>query len=126
MNQRIYKVVSRQQWAEAAQVSVYRGAPIDVQDGFIHFSAANQVIETVAKHFAGQDNLLLVEVDAEQLGEALRWETSRGGDLFPHLYGDLPLDAVRSVVELPLGADGTHIFPFRFNADAHGDFERVP
>jgi uncharacterized protein (DUF952 family) len=104
LNKRIFKVVSRQLWADAEQAGVFRGAPIDLQDGFIHFSAANQVVETVAKHFSGQDDLLLVEVDAERLGEALKWEASRGGDLFPHLYGDMPLDSVLSVVDLPLGS----------------------
>ena len=101
MNERIYKVVSRRLWAEAEEAGVFRGAPIDLKDGFIHFSAAAQVVETVARHFAGQDDLLLVEVDAGRLGEGLRWEASRGGDLFPHLYGEMRLDAVLSVVELP-------------------------
>lgn len=111
MDKAIYKVVSRTLWEEAEAAGVFRGAPIDVQDGFIHFSAASQVVETVARHFAGQADLLLVEVDAERLGKALRWEVSRGGDLFPHLYGHLPLDAVVSVAELPLGEDGVHVFP---------------
>ncbi|MEO8494921.1 MAG: DUF952 domain-containing protein [Planctomycetota bacterium] len=111
MNDRIYKVVSQLLWSEATKAGVFRGAPIDVQDGFIHFSAATQVAETVAKHFAGQADLLLVEVDATRLGEELRWEVSRGGDLFPHLYGDMPLGAVLSVAELPLGEDGAHVFP---------------
>ncbi len=111
MNKVIYKVVSRSMWEEAEAAGVFRGAPIDVQDGFIHFSAANQVVETVAKHFAGQTDLLLVEVDATRLGKALRWEVSRGGELFPHLYGDMPIDAVLAVAELLLGPDGTHVFP---------------
>lgn len=121
MTERIYKVVSRRLWAEAEQANVFRGAPIDVQDGFIHFSAAHQVVETVAKHFAGQADLLLVEVDATRLGSALRWEASRGGDLFPHLYGDMPLDSVLSVAELPLGDDGTHLFPSSFSSRKIGD-----
>ena len=116
MNHPIYKVVSRQLWAEAEEASVFRGAPVDRQDGFIHFSAADQVVETVAKHFSGQDDLLLVEVDPERCGQALRWEVSRGGELFPHLYGDLPLVCVLSVLELPLGVDGAHVFPSRFTA----------
>jgi uncharacterized protein (DUF952 family) len=123
MNQRIYKVVSRPLWAEATEAGVFCGAKIDVKDGFIHFSAANQVVETVAKHFSGQDDLLLIEVDAGRFGEALRWEASRGGDLFPHLYGDMPLDSVLSVVELPLGADGAHVFPSSFYASFSGEDE---
>ena len=107
----IYKVVSRALWAEAEQTQRFRGAPVDLQDGFIHFSAAHQVVETVAKHFAGQEDLLLIKVDARFLGDALRWEVSRGGERFPHLYADMPLAAVLSVVELPLGADGAHRFP---------------
>jgi uncharacterized protein (DUF952 family) len=120
MTERIYKVVSREQWAEAGQAGTFRGAPIDLQDGFIHFSAAGQVVETVAKHFAGQTDLLLIEIDAAALGEALKWEVSRGGDLFPHLYGSLPLESVHSVVDLPLGSDGAHLFPANF---ADGDHE---
>lgn len=111
MEDRIYKVVSRQLWTEAEQAGTFRGAPIDLQDGFIHFSTAGQVVETVAKHFAGQDDLLLVEADATRLGETLKWEVSRGGERFPHLYEELPLDAVLSVVDLPLGANGNHVFP---------------
>lgn len=123
MNDRIFKVVSRQLWAEAEEAGIFRGAPIDVKDGFIHFSAANQVVETVARHFFGQVDLLLVEVDATRLGTALRWEVSRGGDLFPHLYGDMPLDSVLSVAELPLGDDGTHVFPSSFNGNRYGEDE---
>ncbi len=80
--------------------------------GRVHpFSTAAQVAETAARHFAGQDDLLLVAVDADRLGPSLRFEASRGGDLFPHLYGDLPLSAVVSVEEMPLGPDGRHSFP---------------
>ena len=118
MSRQIYKVVSRQLWAEVTEAGVLRGADVDVRDGFIHFSAAHQVAETVAKHFSGQDDLLLIEVDAGRFGEALRWESSRGGDLFPHLYGGMPLDSVLSVVELPLAADGHHVFPPSFNVNS--------
>ena len=121
MDQRIYKVVSRQLWAEAELAGVYRGAPIDLQDGFIHFSAASQVVETVARHFVGQDDLLLVEVETAKLGDALKWERARGGELFPHLYGDLPLGVVRLVVDLPLGSAGTHEFPANFANRVDGD-----
>ena len=107
----IYKICPETLWRAAESAGVFRGAPVDVQDGFIHFSTAAQAVETAAKHFAGQDNLLLVQVDATRLGERLRWEVSRGGALFPHLYGDLDLTAVSKVDPLPRGADGAHIFP---------------
>lgn len=111
MDRVIYKVLSRPQWEAAVASGEFTGSAIDVADGYIHFSAARQVIETVRKHFAGQDDLLLLSVDAEQLGSALKWEPSRGGDLFPHLYGSLPVWAVLSAVPLPLGPDGNHRFP---------------
>ena len=79
--------------------------------GVVHFSAADQVAETAAKHFAGIRDLLLVRVDLQKLGDALKWEPSRGGDLFPHLYGPLELAAVVHVDPLPLGPDGAHQFP---------------
>ncbi len=107
----IYKICPLPLWREAEKTKLFHGAPVDLADGFIHFSAAGQVAETAAKHFAGQPDLLLVAVRAEALGEALRWEVSRGGALFPHLYGPLPLSAVRSAVPLPLGADGRHVLP---------------
>jgi uncharacterized protein (DUF952 family) len=106
----IYKICPHALWQEAERDGVFRGAPVDRADGYIHFSTAGQVQETAAKHFAGQSDLVLVEVEAEALGRALKWEPSRGGALFPHLYGVLPLDAVRRVEELPLGRDG-HVFP---------------
>lgn len=107
----VYKICLRALWREAERLGRFTGAPIDRADGFIHFSTADQVAETAARHFAGQDDLLLVAVEAEALGEALRFEPSRGGALFPHLYGDLPLRAVRAVDDLPLGTDGRHVFP---------------
>jgi uncharacterized protein (DUF952 family) len=107
----IYKICPRALWREAEAAGRFTGAPVDRQDGFIHFSTAAQVAETAARHFAGQSDLLLIAVAAEALGDGLRYEPSRGGDLFPHLYGALPLDAVRSVEPLPLGADGRHVFP---------------
>lgn len=107
----IYKICPRALWREAEGSGVFRGAPVDLADGYIHFSTAAQAVETAAKHFAGQDDLLLVAVEEARLGEALRYEPSRGGQLFPHLYGPLPLDAVAWVKPLPLGADGAHAFP---------------
>lgn len=111
----VYKIVTSVQWDEAEKAGAFAGAPVDLADGYIHFSTAEQVAETAAKHFAGQDELLLVAVDAEALGDALKYEPSRGGQLFPHLYADLPLAVVRSIQALPLGADGRHQFPFETN-----------
>ncbi len=107
----IYKICPRTLWQEAETAGVFNGAPIDLADGYIHFSTAGQVKETAARHFAGQDDLLLVAVEAGALGNALKYEISRGGALFPHLYASLPLDAVAWVRPLPLGADGLHLFP---------------
>ncbi|MTI18795.1 DUF952 domain-containing protein [Rhodobacteraceae bacterium RKSG542] len=108
----IYKISTVDLWQIAEKTRVFEGAPIDFQDGYIHFSSKDTVKETAAKHFAGQDDLLLVAIDEDDLPEGkLVWETSRGGALFPHLYAPLSLDAVRWVKPLPLGADGQHIFP---------------
>lgn len=107
----VYKIVTSEQWALAETAGVFKGAPVDLADGYIHFSTADQVGETAAKHFAGQDDLLLIGVDAKMLGEALVFEPSRGNKLFPHLYADLPFAAVRSIKTLALGADGRHQFP---------------
>jgi uncharacterized protein (DUF952 family) len=107
----LYKICPAALWREAERNGVFRGSEVDLRDGFIHFSTAGQVAETAAKHFAGQDDLVLLRVDAARLGAALKWEPSRGGALFPHLYGDLDLAAVVRVGPLPLAADGTHKFP---------------
>lgn len=107
----IYKISPGKDWQQAEARGRFSGAPVDLADGFIHFSTAEQVRETAAKHFAGQDGLVLVAVEAEALGEGLKWEPSRGGALFPHLYGELEMSAVRWVRELPLGAGGAHLFP---------------
>jgi uncharacterized protein (DUF952 family) len=103
----IYKIATAEQWRAAEAAGVFHGAPIDHADGFIHFSTAQQVSETLAKHFAGASGLLLVEVAVEALGAALRWEPSRGGALFPHLYAPLPLTAVRRVSEIPSTGSST-------------------
>jgi uncharacterized protein (DUF952 family) len=107
----IYKIVTRSQWREAGKEGLFRGAPVDLADGFIHFSTAQQVAETAAKHFAGKGDLLLVAVDEAALGDALKYEVSRGGALFPHLYAGLPLAAVLWAEPMPLGADGRHRLP---------------
>ena len=107
----IYKICSSGAWRDAAQAGLFRGAGVDARDGFIHFSTAAQLAETAAKHFAGATDQVLVAVDVAALGAALKWEPSRGGDLFPHLYAPLSLGAVKWVVPLSLGADSRHVFP---------------
>lgn len=107
----IYKIVPEPLWQASLPDGVFFGAPIDVTDGFMHFSTAVQARETARLHFAGQDNLLLIAVDGDSLGKALVFEPSRGGDLFPHLYAPLNHTSVLWQKPLPLGADGVHIFP---------------
>ncbi|MBZ9605633.1 DUF952 domain-containing protein [Phyllobacterium chamaecytisi] len=111
MTQLIYKIAPCALWQAAEARGIFDGAPIDHADGYIHFSTAAQAVETAAKHFAGQNDLVLIAVEAERLGTALRYELSRGGDFFPHLYASLPLDAVLWIKPLPLGGDGKHKFP---------------
>jgi len=111
MHSTIYKICPENLWQAAEDAGVFNGASIDLSDGFIHFSTAEQARETAAKHFAGQAGLVLVAVDAAKLGDVLRYEVSRGGALFPHLYAPLDLSAVRWVKPLPLGASGAHEFP---------------
>ena len=108
---RIYKICSASAWREAERQGAYRGSADDARDGFIHFSSASQVAETARKHFFGQKALFLIEVDADALGDALRWERSRNGELFPHLYGELDLGAVRGVHTIHARSDGTHDIP---------------
>jgi uncharacterized protein (DUF952 family) len=110
----VYKITPEAPWRAAEATGTFTGAPVDRADGFIHFSTADQARETAARHFTGKPDLLLVAVDAEALGPALKWEPSRGGALFPHLYGPLDLQAVRWVEKLPLAADGAHLFPAGF------------
>ena len=107
----IYKVCEAAQWAQAERDGEFRGSAVDYADGYIHFSTAEQVAATAAKHFAGMSGLVMVAVAAEDLGAALKWEISRGGALFPHLYGALPLTAVRWVKPLRLDDDGRHVLP---------------
>lgn len=107
----IYKICPETLWREAEAAGAFSGMEIDRTDGYIHFSTIAQVSETAAKYFGGESGLVLVAVDGDALGEALRWEVSRGGALFPHLYGTLPLSAVVWVKPLPLGEDGHHDFP---------------
>jgi uncharacterized protein (DUF952 family) len=107
----IYKITPASAWREAERQGVYRGSSDDLRDGYIHFSTAAQVAETARKHYAGQTGLFLVAVDADALGEALRWEPSRNGELFPHLYGELDLGAVTAILDLRARSDGTHDIP---------------
>lgn len=107
----IYKIVPSDLWARAEAAGVFEGAPIDLADGFIHFSTAAQTRRTAELYFHGQNDLLLVAVDGERLGADLRYEASRGGDLFPHLYAPLALDQVLWAVPMPLRADGRHELP---------------
>lgn len=113
----IYKIVPRGLWDEATAAAVFRGSAADLEDGFIHFSTATQVHATAAKHFANVSDLLLIAVDDAALGEALTWEPSRGGDLFPHLYAPLPVQLATFVKELPIAHDGRHQFPGLLVAD---------
>lgn len=106
----IYKIFRRPEWDAFKSAGHTVGAPIDVADGYIHFSTAAQVVETAAKHFATENDLVLVTLDAERLGPDLKWEPSRGGALFPHLYRTLRMDDVLNDTALPLGRSG-HIFP---------------
>jgi uncharacterized protein (DUF952 family) len=107
----IYHVCRRADWDAALAQGEYRGSADDIRDGFIHFSTAREVEASAARHRAGQTGLVLLVVDPVALGPALRWEPSRGGILFPHLYDTLPVAAVRATHELPLGPDGRHLFP---------------
>ena len=107
---RIYKIVTTDAWAQALEKAAFFGAAIDLTDGYIHFSNASQVEETARRHFPGQDNLLLVAFDSAHFGESLRWEASRGGALFPHLYGILKPALALWTKPLPWTADG-HRFP---------------
>jgi uncharacterized protein (DUF952 family) len=111
MTQMIYHMCRADEWEEAVAAGTYSGSSQDRLDGFIHFSTAEQIVESARRHRAGQAGLLLVAVEAKRLGDRLKWEKSRGGDLFPHLYGPLDPAESASVRSLPLGADGLHMFP---------------
>jgi len=92
-----FKVLTHQQWADFERECVFRGAPVDIEDGYIHLSTAAQLEGTIARYFAGQSGLMIAEVDLAQLGDSVRWEPARGGDLFPHIYAELPIEAVVSL-----------------------------
>jgi uncharacterized protein (DUF952 family) len=103
---RVYKILPRREWEAACDAGVYEGSAVDLADGFIHFSTAAQAQETAIRHFRGQAGLVVLAIEADDLGPALKWEPSRGGDLFPHLHGVLVPDQVRAVFEAPLDRDG--------------------
>jgi uncharacterized protein (DUF952 family) len=116
---KIYKILRKDEWQKFRREGVLDGAPVDIQDGYIHFSTAAQVAETAARHFTGEAGLVLLEVDADRLGGALKWEPSRGGQLFPHLYASLPLQLVGLSWPLPLD-NGIHKLPPAVEAAALG------
>jgi len=107
----IYKICPASAWREAERRGTFRGSADDLRDGFIHFSTASQVAETAKKHFFGQTGLFLIAVDADALGDSLRWEPSRNDELFPHLYGELDLGAVTAILDLRARSDGFHDVP---------------
>jgi len=107
----IYKIIAADLWKAAEGDGVFTGTGVDLKDGFIHLSTGRQARRTARLYFQGQEGLVLVAVDDASLGDALKYEPSRDGDLFPHVYGPLPMTAVLSVRPLPLGADGNHVFP---------------
>ena len=107
----IYKISPASAWREAERAGVYRGSADDARDGYIHLSTGSQLAETLRKHYFGQTGLFLIAVDADALGEVLRWEKSRNDELFPHLYGELDLGAVTDVLELRVRSDGGHELP---------------
>jgi uncharacterized protein (DUF952 family) len=107
----IYHMCRAEEWTAAVKAKVYHGSSQDLADGFIHFSTAEQIAESARRHRSGQDGLVLIAVDPALLGERLHWEPSRGGDLFPHLYGTLNPAESATVWRLQLGPDGQHVFP---------------
>ncbi len=116
----VYKIVSEHEWIAAEAEGRFIGSAVDIDDGFIHFSTAEQAPETALRHFAGRKGLLLVAVETAALGEALKWEPSRGGALFPHLYDVLSLEAVARVDPLLLNEEGEHVFPPHLTGEAEG------
>ena len=106
----IYKIFRPGEWADMQAAGQTTGAPVDVADGYVHFSTVEQAAETAAKHFAGESDLILLSVDAETLGNDVKWEVSRGGALFPHLYREFRMEDVVQSWPLPL-KDGVHVFP---------------
>lgn len=111
MAEAIYHVCPKSAWRKAERKGVYAGSDDDKRDGFIHFSTGDQVVESVEKHRPGEKGLVIIACDPDQLYPELRWEPGRSGALFPHFYGELPVEQALFVEELPLGEDGRHVFP---------------
>ena len=111
MDSLAYKIEKRSAWAKAQSAGVYTGSALDVTDGFIHLSAHDQVRATLAMWFKDQPDLILAKIDLTPLGDTVMWEASRGGALFPHIYGPIPMSAVQEAIDLPLLADGSHDLP---------------
>jgi uncharacterized protein (DUF952 family) len=109
-----YKILTRDQWEQFRADGLFIGAPVDIADGYIHLSAQDQVVATLAKHFAGQDDLILAMIDLSALGDTVKWEPSRGGALFPHVYGPMPLGAVTTKAKIRRDDQGHHILPAGF------------
>lgn len=109
--QHIYHLAAAADWQAAQADGRYCGSPDDIRDGFMHFSTGAQVVESAARHRAGRTDQVLLCIASAALGQDLRWEPSRGGQLFPHLYAPLDVTKVLSAVALPLGPDGRHVFP---------------
>lgn len=113
----IYKILRPEEWSAFQMMESWSGASVDLADGYVHLSTAEQAPETAAKHFSGEKDLRLVAFDSAALGDALRWEPSRGGALFPHLHAPLPRAAALWDAPLPIGPDGRHVFPEGFGAE---------
>ena len=109
-----FKILTRPQYDQFRADGLFRGAPVDLADGYIHMSTRDQAAETAAKHFAGQDDLVMLMIDLAAYGDSIKWEESRGGALFPHLYGELKMASVAGKVVLRIGDDGLHQFPAGF------------
>ena len=107
----VYKICQNQEWEEANQTGFYLGSKVDIEDGFIHLSTIDQLKVTVSKHFALQKNLILIEFETDKFENEIKWEKSRGGDLFPHFYGKMDVQLAKSTYNLELGSDGFHKFP---------------
>jgi uncharacterized protein (DUF952 family) len=120
MTEIVYKILTGVDLALARRIGRYAGSADDLRDGFIHLSAADQLEGTLAKHYGGQGDLFLLAVDADKLGPQLRWETSRGGALFPHLYAPLPLNAVFWAAPVGLDDAGRHVLPRQVQLDPLG------
>ena len=111
MSPLVFKICTIDEWAIADMMGVFSGSEADLADGFIHLSSADTIEATAAKHFAGQDDLLLIGVEPDKLGESLKWEHTESGILFPHLYGTLDPALTTWVIPMPIGESGVHVLP---------------